>query len=63
MSDNESVQNMKEELVFVVNKYNLPMSVKILALENLLLKANSALEKEMSLENDKSRTEKEIQKQ
>lgn len=58
MTDNELIQELQKDILNAVNKSHLPMGVKVLALENILLKANSALQSEL-VESSKSKTSSE----
>lgn len=55
MSDNQLVQELQSDILSAVNKSNLPMAVKVLALENILLKASNALKDQMEDEKNSSK--------
>ena len=44
MTDNEKIVQMQAEILAAVNRYPLPLAVKKLALENVLLNVDAALQ-------------------
>lgn len=54
MTDDQIVKKFQDDMLSLVNSCVLPMSVKALVVENILLKANLALEKSVSESQDQS---------
>ena len=46
MSDNELILNLQNEVLAAVNRSRMPLAVKSLVLENVLMKVNAAMQEE-----------------
>lgn len=55
MSDNEKVNSLLQSIADVVNKAQLPLSVKSLALENILFRVQGAMQAQAKAQNSEQK--------
>lgn len=57
MTDDEIVKKFQDDVLGVVNSCRLPISVKAIVLENILLKANEAMRQQINMAKNNSQCE------
>lgn len=57
MTDDEIVKKFQDDVLGVVNSCRLPISVKAIVLENILLKANEAMRQQIDMAKNNSQCE------